>query len=669
MGAGGTNVNVSLTLSGANRFIAQARKAAQAMGFMGGAAKKASGAYGVLGSKSAFIGGVGGTKGGGGGGGFFGKSGSRTAGGIARAFGAPAFMGGGFGTLAAGIAGFSAANAVGGQIREAVTGYADFESQMARVKVITGATDEQFKLLGNRAALLGRKTKYTSGEVADAFGFMAMAGMTTNEIMTASGDVLNLAAAGNMDVARAADIVTNIMRGYDIQAKDAGHATDVLTKAFTSSNVNLEMLGESFKYAGGLAKDSKWDFEEVAAAFGLMGNAGVQASMAGTSLRGLILRLNKLKKPSKEQGKIIKKFGLEFYDAQGRVKGLADILGELGKVEEDLRPDAFGWLFGNRVAQGLTALMREGKVGLDRLANTLRSVEAGYAEKVADARMKTLQGDFDRLRAASDELRKEFMRQGGANWLSTTLKEIKADIEDFQSAVSLNTWFDELINPEKALSHIASAFVRLGAGIVDAGLSLEATIVESLRGTWVGEGLGLGSDEDVDAKLAQIQGLRDKNTAEMVDWLIAFEDHRQKLVDDIRAARERYYQEYGRPRPEGERGGNLGIEGRKRREMQGREVVPTPADQAPMPGGANLPFGIMPGSNAHVPIPTQKIANEVENTAQAINSSIPQLQGALQGLANALSGATARLGAIAGSASGVAAQVNDGAQGAMMDGQ
>lgn len=657
-----TNVAVTLTLAGAAKFSADARKAASAMGGLGRSAKAAAGAYGVLGSKTAFMGGAGGKSSGGG---FFGgKGSSRVGGGFARAFGAPAFMGGGWTSLAAGIAGFSAAHAVGGQVRQAVSSYADFESQMARVKVITGATDEQFKLLGDRAALLGRKTKFTSSEVADAFGFMAMAGMKTNEIMTASQDVLNLAAAGNMDVARSADIVTNIMRGYDIAAKDAGWATDVLTKAFTSSNVNLSMLGESFKYAGGLAKDSRWDFEEVAAAFGLMGNAGVQASMAGTSLRGLILRLNKLKNPTKQQGKLIKHFGLEFYDAAGNVKSLSEILGELGKVEEELRPGLFGILFGNRVAQGLSALMREGQFGLDRLANTLRSVEAGYAQKVADARMKTLKGDFDRLAAASDELRKEFMRQGGANWLSTTLREIKADIEDFQSSVRMDTWFDEIINPEKIISHIASAFTRIGAGVVDAGLVLEAAIVENLRGTWLGSAIGLGSDEDVDAKLAQIQGLRDQNQAKMMDWLDAQERHRQEVVEQIRATRQRYYDTYGRWPSEGERGGNLGLApgSPALRAMQGRNATPSTPDGVPQ-------FGTMPGG-AQIPLPTQKISSEIETTAAQIRNKAPQLSGALDGLIGAINSASAKVsaaGAAAASAAAVAGQVSSGAQGAMVD--
>src|SRR5690606_28233960 len=131
----------------------------------------------------------------------------------------------------------------------------------------------------------------SASEAADAMGFLAMAGMDANDILGAMPDTLNLAAAANLDMARAADIVTNIHAGYNKDVSELTAATDVLVKAFTSANTDLSQLAEAMKYAGPVASAAGVDFNEAAAALSMMGNAGIQGSMAGTSLRGAISRI------------------------------------------------------------------------------------------------------------------------------------------------------------------------------------------------------------------------------------------------------------------------------------------------------------------------------------------------------------------------------------------
>src|SRR5690606_7239994 len=138
---------------------------------------------------------------------------------------------------------------------------ADFEKAMNQVQAVSGATGDQLKALSNQAKELGATTQFSSADAANAMGFLAMAGLRANEILGAMPHTLRLAAAANLDMATAADIVTNILSGYQKDVSELGHATDVLVKAFTSANTNLEQLGEAMKFAGPIASSAGVQFE------------------------------------------------------------------------------------------------------------------------------------------------------------------------------------------------------------------------------------------------------------------------------------------------------------------------------------------------------------------------------------------------------------------------
>ena len=205
----------------------------------------------------------------------------------------------------------AATAAIGGLGLLAGKTFAGFEQQMARVGAVSGATSGQLVQLTEVAKEMGRTTQFSATQSAEALTFMAQAGMSVTDQIGALPKVLQLAAAGSLELGQAADIVTNVMAGFGLSTEELGHANDVLTVAFTNANTDLSQLGQAFKMAGPVAKAAGISFEETAASLAIMGNAGIQASMAGTSLRGAISRLLN---PSGEAADIIERMGLTVTD-------------------------------------------------------------------------------------------------------------------------------------------------------------------------------------------------------------------------------------------------------------------------------------------------------------------------------------------------------------------
>jgi TP901 family phage tail tape measure protein len=169
--------------------------------------------------------------------------------------------------------------------------FAGFEQEMARVRALTGANATQFERLNAQAKRLGATTVFSASQAAEAMSYFALAGYSVDQILAASGPTLDLAAAGQLEMAQAADISAKIMAGMGVSANDLGRAIDVLTKGMTTANTDLVQLGDAMKYVGPVAKQAGYSLEETVAAVQLLSNAGIQADMAGTTLRGAILSL------------------------------------------------------------------------------------------------------------------------------------------------------------------------------------------------------------------------------------------------------------------------------------------------------------------------------------------------------------------------------------------
>ena len=274
----------------------------------------------------------------------------------------------------------------------------EFQLGMNRVKALTGATGAAFNALTQQALMLGRTTQFSASQASQAMGFLAMAGQRTSQILGSVPAVLQLAASALIDMGKSADIVTNIMAGFGISVKNLPGAVDILVKAFTSANTNLVQLGHAMKYVGPVAKAVGFDFKEVVAAVALLGNAGIQASLAGTSLRGAILRITK---PTGEAAEALKALGINVKTSDGRLKGLIDILEEFEiaikraggetKVAGEIMQ-----ILGLRAGPGILALLSQGSKKVRELANEFNNV-GGYAKKVADVQLQGYAGALRRI--------------------------------------------------------------------------------------------------------------------------------------------------------------------------------------------------------------------------------------------------------------------------------
>ena len=280
------------------------------------------------------------------------------------------------------------------------TVFAGFEQRMARVRALTGATGKDFDRLADMAKRLGESTVFSASQAADAMGFFALAGFDVDQILRAIGPTLNLAAAGQLEIAQAADIAAKIMAGMGLEADKLGGAVDVLTKAMTTANTDLVQLGDAMKFIGPIAKSAGIAFEEIVAAVQLLSNAGIQGEMAGTSLRGALLTLTS---PSKEAAGMLKKLGVTIVDAAGDVRPLVDIIGDLERATKNLgsgkRLEVIGTIFQARQAAGVAELLSQGADKLRDYTAALRA-SGGTAARIAGVQLNTLTGNVTILRSA-----------------------------------------------------------------------------------------------------------------------------------------------------------------------------------------------------------------------------------------------------------------------------
>ena len=223
----------------------------------------------------------------------------------------------------------------------AVTTAANFEAGMSKVQAISGATEDQMGQLTSKAMEMGAKTKFSATEASDAFSYMAMAGWKTEQMMSGIEGVMYLAGATGEDLAMTSDIVTDAMTafgmaadgtstvlkdGMEVEVSNVTRFVDVLAATANNANTNVEMLGESFKYAAPIAGSLGYDVEDVATALGLMANSGIKASSAGTSLRSLMTRMAK---PTKESQAAMDALNISLQDDQGNMLSFMQIMEEL----------------------------------------------------------------------------------------------------------------------------------------------------------------------------------------------------------------------------------------------------------------------------------------------------------------------------------------------------
>lgn len=305
-----------------------------------------------------------------------------------------------------GVAGY-AGMAVGQRVGSGLGGFLapgmDFDAAMSEVQALSrlDKSDPALAAMREQAQQLGATTKFTGADAARGQAFLAMAGFTPESIQAAMPGLLDMAAAGGTDLGVTSDIASNIMGGFGIEASEMGRVADVLTQTFTTSNTTLEMLGDTMKYVGPVARTAGMGLEQAAATAGLLGNVGIQASQAGTTLRSM---LSRLAAPTSKASGALKALGVDALDMNGNVRDIPTLLSEVAKATENMgsgkRLQHLKDIFGEEPAAGMAELID--KAGSGGIADYLKVIEnsAGAAKAVAEVRQDNLRGDLVGLSSA-----------------------------------------------------------------------------------------------------------------------------------------------------------------------------------------------------------------------------------------------------------------------------
>ena len=358
----------------------------------------------------------------------------------------------------------------------------EFDSAISRVQAL-GRLDRnspELAALREQARALGSSTQFSATEAAQGQGFLAMAGFTPEAIKAAMPAMLDAAKAGAMDLASTADIASNILTGFNLQASDMTRVGDVLTAAFTRSNTSLEMLGETMKYAAPNAAAYGQDIEIMAAAAGKLGDAGIQGSMAGTAMRAI---LSRLAAPPKKAADAIEQLGLQVADAEGNMRPLPDLLKEIHDRTQAMGDTERGGILkaiaGEEAGSALTVLTQQaGNGGLQVLIEQLRTAQ-GEAAKTAQVMGDNLGGDIAALQSVWADL--------GIQMQDTANSDIRGMIQSLAEMVrGVKEWM--AANPEltRALIKIA-----IGLGIIIALFGALTIALASILGPFAMIRLGV----------------------------------------------------------------------------------------------------------------------------------------------------------------------------------
>ena len=288
---------------------------------------------------------------------------------------------------------------------------ADFDSAMSQVAAVSGAVGEDFDALREKAREMGAKTKFSASEAADAMNYMAMAGWKTEDMLSGIEGIMNLAAASGEDLATTSDIVTDALTAFGLSAQDSGHFADLLAAASSNANTNVSMMGETFKYCAPIAGALGYTAEDTAEAIGLMANAGIKSSQAGTSLRTIMTRLQGELELS---GEALGDVTIQTANADGSMREFSDIIadcrGAFSKMTESEKAAAAETLVGKNAMSGFLALMNAAPGDIEKLESAISTCSdevdgySGAAEKMAAVMQDNLNGQITILKSQLQEL-------------------------------------------------------------------------------------------------------------------------------------------------------------------------------------------------------------------------------------------------------------------------
>lgn len=319
-------------------------------------------------------------------------------------------------------------------VAESVNSFQDFEAMMSQVKAISGATGQAFDDLTAKAQEMGATTKFTATESAEAFNYMAMAGWKPQQMIDGISGIMSLAAASGEDLGTTSDIVTDALTAFGLQAGDAGHFADVLAQASANANTNVSMLGESFKYVAPVAGAMNYSVEDTSLALGLMANASIKGSMAGTALK---TSLANMAAPTDSMAAAMDKYGISLTDSEGNMKSLRGVIdnlrGSLGGLSETEQTAAASTIFGKEAMAGMLAIINASEEDYNKLSTAIGNSKDA-AEGMADTMLDNLKGSFTLMQSAIEGTENAFGKR-----LSPYLRDIAGGIADAMPGITDGT--------------------------------------------------------------------------------------------------------------------------------------------------------------------------------------------------------------------------------------
>ena len=287
-----------------------------------------------------------------------------------------------------------------------------FQSSMSQVAATMGVGVDQIQSLTDKAKEMGSTTAFTATQAADALNYLALAGYDANKAAEVLPSVLNLAAAGGMDLAYASDLVTDAMASLNLEAnkQNVDEFGNKLAKAASKANANVSQLGEAILTVGGTAANLKGGTTELTTALGLLANVGIKGAEGGTHLRNIILSLQS---PTDDATKLMEQLGLQVYDAQGNMRGLDDILtdlsGSLAGLTQGQKDSVINALFNKTDLAAVNGLLAAQGEQWESLAQQIDAAgeaagDSGAMAQMAETQLDNLQGSVTIMQSALEGL-------------------------------------------------------------------------------------------------------------------------------------------------------------------------------------------------------------------------------------------------------------------------
>ena len=416
-------------------------------------------------------------------------------------------------TVGVGI-GASAAVSV---LKSSVEAYANLEDQVRRNKAIMGATAQQEKQLMQQTRDLGRSTKFTAQEVAEAQMYQAMAGMKTNEVLEMTPKLLKMSIAAGSDFAQTSDIVTDNLTAFGMSLKDSDRLMDVMVATSNNANTNVQMLGEAYKYVAATSRNFE-SFENVNILLGVLADNGIKSGQAGRNLAGIYRRLAN---PSKQVGNALKDLNIQLYDQQGRFKGLKALSDDLkiatANLSQEERNRYLTMIAGGEGMKILASIMGTTEENYNKVADAVRN-SSGATNKFADEMSNTTANKIAQFKSALDDLKisiGEAFAPIATKWMEDFMKKI----EEWQKTGALDP--DKLKGTAEGLVKAAEVGMRGIAGVKGAtwGAQLGTAIggpVGTAVGAAIGGAIGYFSPEVVESLIKPKNSKAEKNKQQVI---------------------------------------------------------------------------------------------------------------------------------------------------------